>query len=671
MKGQPPPVPMIVAAAAVAFAPHALRLPSWIAFWCLAGWGWSLLAWRRQLPPPGRWARNLLALFGFGACMASFGFAFDRSVGAAILAVMIGLKPMEVRSYRDRMVTAFLLYFLTLTSLLYADTFFMLLYMLVSVTLTTALLVHIQDPEAAVGSPFKRSGQLVLLAIPVMILFFVLFPRLPGGFWQLSTPNVARTGFSETLSPGSISSLVLNREIAFRAALENAAVPAAERYWRGLVFSEFDGRSWRPGPEPPAADWEGPGGVAQQIELEPHHQRWLFALDRPLSVSAAGRLRADRTFQSAAKVRKRIRYSAVSATGSGSVSLQAWEKRSVRALPPEGNPAARELAARWKEESGSPARIIERVLTYFGSPEFIYSRNPPLLGSDPIDDFLLNTKKGFCEHYASAFAFLMRAAGVPARIVVGYLGGEENPFGGYLIVRQSDAHAWVEVWLEDRGWTRIDPTTVVAPERAEGGTDAALPPEERVRQQAFEQVPVLGDAIRHLALGWDAANTFWNRRVLGYSAATQRRILSRFGIEKNSWRRTAAAFAGGFGLAAALLMLVALRPKNAPPPPADNVQRAYLKLCTRLERLGVPRLPHQGPLDYQSAVVRTRPDLAEKLSPIFNGYIRLRYGGSASRTQRDRFVASVRRLSLDKAKKRQSVDGTGRGGDLTRRPGSY
>jgi transglutaminase-like putative cysteine protease len=449
---------------------------------------------------------------------------------------MICLKPLEVRSYRDRMITAFLLYFLTLTSLLYADTFFMLLYMLASVALTTALLVRIQDPEANIVSPVTRSGQLVLLAVPVMVLFFVLFPRLPGGFWQLSTPNVARAGFSETLSPGSISRLVLNRETAFRVAVEDAAVPAGQRYWRGLVLSEFDGRSWHPGPEPPAAEWPGQDGIVQQIELEPHHQRWLFALDRPLSMSAEGRLLADRTLRSAAKVKKRIRYSAVSSTQSGPVSLQPWEKRSVYALPPGGNPEARRLAARWQNESETPARIIDRALSYFGSSEFVYSLNPPLLGSDPIDDFLLTARKGFCEHYASAFAFLMRAAGVPARIVVGYLGGEVNPFGGYLIVRQSDAHAWVEVWLESRGWIRVDPTGVVAPERAEGGTDAALPPEERVRRQAFERVPILGDAIHHLALGWDAVNTFWNRRVLGYSAATQRRILSRLGIVDESWK---------------------------------------------------------------------------------------------------------------------------------------
>lgn len=645
MKFRPSALPMILLCAAVAVAPHVPRLPPWVVLWCLAGWGWSLLSAAGRLPRPGRWLLNLLALAGFAGCIASYGFAFNRSVGAAILTVMVGLKPLEARSQRDRMVTAFLLYFLTLTSLLYSDAFYMLPYMLASVLLITALLIRIQDPDAPAAPQLKLAGRIVMVSVPVMVVFFILFPRVSGGFWRLSAPAAARTGFSEEMAPGSISRLVLSREIAFRVEMDGVLVPADKRYWRGLVFSEFDGRTWRPGAEPPAAAVEATGDVVQQIELEPHQQRRLFALDRPVSASGPGTLLADGTLLAASRIENRIRYRAVSTMTPAARPLHPGERQSALQLPALGNPAARNLAARWRREAAGPDGFVDLALNYFRSQGFVYSRTPPLLGIDPVDSFLFDTRRGFCEHYASALAFLLRAAGIPARVVAGYLGGEKNPFGGYLIVRQSDAHAWVEAWIAERGWVRVDPTAVVAPERAGGGTDAALPPEERIRVQPFAQLPLLGDALRGVAFGWDAVNTFWNRQVLGYTATKQRRLLSRIGIFGASWWGAAAAFAGGLIVVVAGLMYFSRRPASPQRAKADEVQRAYLTLCRKLARVGMPRSPDQGPLAYFESVAKRRPDLAAPLLPVFSSYIQLRYGGSAPEGQRARFLRSVRRFS--------------------------
>lgn len=642
-------IPMMLAATAAAFAPHAGRMPVWVLIWCAAAWGWGLLIWKQKTGWPPRWGLNLLAFAGFIGALASFGFAFDRTAGVAILSIMLGLKPLEARTYRDRMITVFLVYFLTLSNLLFSNALQMFFYMLGSVALTTMLLVRIQDPGGKTGRQAALAGGTVLLALPVMALFFFLFPRIPGGIFRLTETTTARTGFSQEMSPGSVSRLVLSRDIAFRVEMTPAQVPPGECYWRGVVYSDFDGRNWQSLPQPPAALSPEPGveTVVQQIELEPHRQRWLFALDFPFDVSTAAVAHADYTFMASEPIKERIRYRALSAMQRPARSPAPEKAARYLRIPAMGNPDARDLAVRWQKESRSPAEIVEQALAFFGRQEFVYSLNPPLLGDDPIDEFLFQSRKGFCEHYASAFAFLMRAAGLPSRIVGGYLGGETNPFGGYLIVRQSDAHAWVEVRLPERGWVRIDPTAVVAPERAEGGTEAAILPEERMSRYPFSEMPLIGDAARNLLLGLDAANTFWNRRIMGYTAGAQRRLLSRLGLSADSWKEPAAAFGAALLLISAAGALLVLRPRPSLGKKPDSVQRSYLKLCAKLAKAGVVRRPDQGPCDLIEEVRRLRPDLAPLVGPPIGRYVRLRYGRGQSPVEQARFVKEVDRLSLN------------------------
>jgi hypothetical protein len=267
------------------------------------------------------------------------------------------------------------------------------------------------------------------------------------------------------------------------------------------------------------------------------------------------------------------------------------------------------------------------------------------LGNDAVDDFLFNTRRGYCEHYASAFAFLMRAAGVPARIVAGYLGGELNPYGNYLIVRQSDAHVWVEVWLPRKGWVRIDPTLAVAPHRVDQGAAAALPPQEQSTLQAFAGWGALAKYRLKLELGWDAINNHWNKWVLGYSNYSQKTLFTRIGIKAGTWTGWAKASVLGIGIMAVLSLLYFLRSGGRPAARQDAVQHTYLKFCDKLDRIGLARMPSQGPLDFTEMVIAVRHDLQISVLKIVTLYVSLRYAGKGNKDDLKRFKVLVRKFS--------------------------
>ena len=291
------------------------------------------------------------------------------------------------------------------------------------------------------------------------------------------------------------------------------------------------------------------------------------------------------------------------------------------------------------------AGVVQTALRYFKSKDFSYSLNPPLLGVDAIDDFLFETRKGYCEHYASAFAFLMRAAGIPARVVAGYLGGELNPYGDYLIVRQSDAHVWVEVWLPGRGWMRIDPTLSVAPSRGAQGAAAALPAAERSNLRSFYGDGPLAAVGQKLELGWDAINNQWNKWVLGYSNYSQRSLFAKIGLRTGTWTGRVQIFLLCTVLMGVLFTVLFFRVKGRRfPATTDAVQHLYLKFCQKLDRIGVARSPSQGPLDYAETAIAFRNDLKTSILDIVRLYISLRYAGNDSKDDVRRLKVLVRQF---------------------------
>ncbi|MDA0707441.1 MAG: DUF3488 and transglutaminase-like domain-containing protein, partial [Proteobacteria bacterium] len=445
-------------------------LPPWItvAFVLCATWRYLIEKRRRLLPPT--WLRGLLALSCFLGVLATYSAVSGVGPGSALLAVMAALKLLETRKRRDQFVPLFIAIFLVMSSLLREQYLWSLPYLMAALLLimTAWLRMSATRAESAMLS-FRNSGRLILYALPLALAMWIFFPRIATPFWSVPIDTSSGiSGLSDTMSPGDISSLSLSDAVAFRVNFRDSVPAARDRYWRGLVLHQFNGRTWtssEPMLDRQARDNIVVSGepISYNIALEPTQQQWVFALDIPYSWSlprtSMGR---QQQLWRVHPIDQRIRYDAVSYTNYRSdVALAGMFQGWYTNLPDESNPKTRELARQMHAAAGSNAAFVAAVLQKFNNEEFFYTLKPPVLGRDPVDQFLFETRQGFCEHYASAFAVMMRAAGIPARIVLGYQGGELNPVGNYLIVRQADAHAWTEVWLEGVGWSRVDPTAAV------------------------------------------------------------------------------------------------------------------------------------------------------------------------------------------------------------------
>jgi transglutaminase-like putative cysteine protease len=412
-------------------------------------------------------------------------------------------------------------------------------------------------------------------------------------------------------------------------------------YWRGPVLSEFDGRSWRPVPGGPKQElpYRAPaaGGVDYEVTLEADGQPWLFALEMPGALPANTFVSDDFTLLAKEPVMSRMRYAARSfPTLRAGLDEPAAVLRQALAMPAGSNPRTRALATRWRQQAHSNAEIVDLARNFFLHQRLIYTLNPPLLGDDSADEFLFDTHRGFCEHFANAFAVAMRAAGIPARVVTGYQGGEVNPVDGYLVVRQYDAHAWTEVWLPERGWLRVDPTAISAPMRIDVDLAAALPDGDRL--------PLLmqGDLswLRGLRDRLDAVANAWNQWVIGYNQERQREFMRRLGMSSPDWRGMGMTLAILSGLTLLALLAWNLRTRRH----LDPAVRLWARAGRRLARRGLERRPEEGPLDYARRIAGNRPALADDFNAIAICYARVRYGRSSPQDLAElrRLVASFR-----------------------------
>ena len=416
---------LIVAVLGIVIGPLLFNLPVWVTGWCVTFWGYAVLAHKRGWPWPGRTVRLILACTG---SMVVFVFLGDGTLGGqmfiGLLSVMAGLKPLETKSHRDSIVTLFMAYFIIISSLFIIENLFITLYMFVSVLATTACLIHFNLPGRQLKKNLRLAVIIILQAIPLMILFFILFPRAEGTFFSLPGSYQGRSGFSETMQPGSISRLVRQDRTAFRVQFQGEFPDAPALYWRGLVLWHFDGKSWSRGaaPEHSQPSVRGQNVFQYDVIIEPHRKKHLFALDLPLSAPPLTRLTGDFTLVAHWPLRKRRRYQ-VRSSPDARVRDLGHQGQIARQLPETGNPEAKLLAESWMTRLGSPKAVLNQAIQYFKQNQFSYTLKPPLLGEDPVDDFIFGSKSGYCEHFTSAFAYLMRAAGIPARVVIGYLGG--------------------------------------------------------------------------------------------------------------------------------------------------------------------------------------------------------------------------------------------------------
>ena len=599
---------LLLAGAVLVLAPHALHLPLWVTAVSLATLCWRVAITVRgsRLPP----ATLLLPLAcgAVGGIWLTYQTVLGRDAGVAMLVLLVAFKMLEMRARRDLYVVIFLCFFLLLTTFFYAQGLGTALLMLAAlvVLFTAQLSFQFTGAVPRLKRRLWLSTRIVLLAMPLAVLLFVVFPRLQGPLWGMpDDAGTGRTGMSASMAPGSMARLAQSEEPAFRVRFIDPAPAPRLRYWRGVVLADFDGRTWTQGP-PPAGNGNGAAvtrslqgaAVRHEITLEPSGQRWLFALDL---AERAPAVEGNQVFLSAAQelsafstIEQRIRYTAVSHPR---YLLQADAPPSDRErwlrLPAGSNPRAVDAGMALRAQA-DPVDRVNSVLYRFNREKFVYTLEPPTLGNDSVDEFLYLTKSGFCEHYASAFVFLMRAAGVPARVVTGYQGGEINPVDGFMTVRQSDAHAWAEVWLEGRGWIRVDPTAAVAPERVQRGAPRPSRGASPFGIQALDGLLDFGaghdSLLGQLRFRMAAVNNSWNQWVLNYTPARQRGAVDALAATAGDPR--------SWALLAAAALLIGLWHARRVRRRGDPVDALYSALCLQLARQGVSRASAEGPLDF-------------------------------------------------------------------------
>lgn len=602
--------------------PHAAHQPLWLSLACGLLWLWRLGLALTGRAIPGTWVRVGLALAAVAVVIAQFGLFIGRNGGVPLLILLLFVKLLESDSARHQRFALLLAYFVALSVFLYDQSLPMTVYLLTVAWLITAGLARLQPLTGAdVRVQLLTAGRLLLAGAPLALALFLFFPRLQAPLWLLpSGEQAGRSGLSDSMQPGDFSRLILSGEIAFRVSFTGPTPDSATLYWRGPILSRFDGRTWRTladkGELRVAAEGLGTP-LTYTLTVEPHDRVWLFSLGLPASLPPGTRLLAGMQLTSPRPLTQRRRFELAShpryrlgATGQ--------ELREALELPAGYNPRARALAEDWRRADTNPRRLLQRGLDLFRR-DFAYTLEPPPLGVHGVDEFLFTTRRGFCEHYASAFVFLMRAAGVPARVVTGYLGGEVNPVDGHVVVRQSDAHAWAEVWLPDAGWVQADPTASVAPTRVQRGLTAALPAIEVPAALAGLHRPWLRE-VRH---AWEALNNGWNQWVLGYNLDRQLRLLTELSphLAGRAWQITVATLLAGLALMAWIAWRGSTRRER------DEAARLYARFTARLARLGMQRESTEGAQAFARRVAAARPDLAQAAGQISALYERARYAG--------------------------------------------
>ncbi len=657
----------LLIAQTVVILPLFFYLPLWLPVLWLACLLWRIQIYRGAWAFPSNRAKAVLG----GVCIVALLVTYSGIIGVeplvAFLLISFVLKLIEVRSRSDVLVIIYVGFITVAAQFLFYQTIFIAVYGSVSVILLLCAWNCIYRSHAV--SPKRQlwaSTGLVLQSLPLMVLLFLVLPRV-GSLWHVPLPQkTGVTGFSDTMAPGDFSALSQSGAVAFRVTFDeiNGKRHMPDRqdwYWRGLILDDFDGRNWKydqhsyfnmasrsRGAKQPPDSWglqraNDSSTYNYKVLMEPHQQQWLFTLMAPVSADASASrvsFAPNYLLKSRKPVASRTQYHVASVTdylaAPGGLTPQEFTHNT--ALPKGSNPRAHALAQEWRKNGLNIEAIVNRALGDFAE-SFTYTLRPPPLGTHSVDEFLFVTRKGFCEHFASSFVVLMRAAGIPARVVVGYQGGEWNPIENYVIVRQSDAHAWAEVWMPQRGWLRVDPTAAVSPLRIERGLEASLETDEdrRLLTSAFS-----GRWLSALQLRADAMSYSWHQWVLGYDNDTQQGIFKRWfgGIE--AWR-IGAFFIASVG-AVLLLYFVGLTWKGKIIYSYPE-QRVYATLLKKLARKGYAPEPGETPSAFTQRVGRENKQSAAALQRINLMYTRIAYEGDKRLLAKLR--DEVRRLKLN------------------------
>lgn len=592
-----------------------------------------MLAWRFVAVWDGRRLPNktlllLMTLSGIALLYGHHQGIFGRDAGTSIFITALGLKLMEVKTQRDVYLSVFLAFIVAATQFLYLQNIFMAAYILAVCCALVATLICVNSPNPRPIAALKTAALIVLQALPLAVVMFVFFPRVEAPRWMVfEDKHKARMGLSDVLEPGSISELALSGELVFRVKFQGPIPPNEQRYWRGPVFSQTDGKRWTESKE---RDFSRHLDKPQFIDapyrytllMEPQAKKWVFALEMPADFPAAVSRNGFYQLLTSKNPEARAEYAIVSYPRYNTGYITQTEYRENLQLPGKPAPRIHALVEQLQGFKHNPEAFIDNLLNYFHDNNFRYTLLPPLMEENPIETFLFEIRRGFCSHYATAFAYLMRVAGIPARVVGGYQGGELNTAGNFLEVRQANAHAWTEVWLDKRGWVRVDPTAAIAPARIQQDINVDL----QIAQREVNLTPVTVDGtalnwLKQAAYLWDSIDYNWQRWVVNYNSGNQSKLLAFFNI--GNLRSLAYWLIGSLLLVTVPLAWLLLRNKARQ---SDKAVRIYNRFCRKLAKKGLLRQAQEGACDFARRAGDALPDKAAAIDDITALYVGIRYG---------------------------------------------
>ena len=611
-------------------APHFRNLPLWVNLSVLVAIGWRCLENLGKVRALPKWLLVPLVLFGGIGVFAEYWTIVGRDAGLALLTVMTALKFLESQRHRDLLILVFLCYFLIATHFLFSQSIIIASLMFATLIVITATLVTLNQREDKVllKELLFTSTRLVLLSIPLMLILFILVPRVPGPLWGLTSEQRGGiTGLSDHMSPGKISNLIRNNEVAFRVDFKGDIPAQSKLYWRGPVMAQYNGYRWSQAPRKilrrftlTASD----STIKYTVTLEPNGEQWLLALDIPSKLTRHSVMTENFQLISKKKINDLLRYPMESRLAYRIGLNESLDYLKIAlAYPDMLNPKTIELGKSLAERFEHSEDIVNEVLNMFREEEFFYTLKPPALGKNVVDEFLFGSRRGFCEHYAGSFALLMRAAGIPARIVTGYQGGEYNNVGNYLIVRQSDAHAWTEVWIENQGWVRVDPTAAVSPSRIEQGIDDALS-DEISKFRIQNRNPIFGN----LLYSWDNLQHSWNDWVLNYDQRKQMNFLSKLELGIENWSDMVFALVFLLLAVTALFWFIVWYRERPPKPAAYEI--LFNRLLKKLSRRGFQKGPAEDTRTFLLRITKRDFPQQELLANIVELYNRIKYSRQGS-----------------------------------------
>ncbi|MBK6738785.1 MAG: DUF3488 domain-containing transglutaminase family protein [Haliea sp.] len=640
-------------------APHAGRLPVWVLGVYVIAVVWRLQVHRGRWSFPGRWVKVAMTTSGFVGIYASYGTLVGLEPTVALLLTAFALKFIELSQRKDAYVLLFLGYFICITEFLFSQDLLITLYSILTVLLVTTALVALHQPGQ---NQFNRgtirlAGVMLLQAMPLMVVLFFVFPRF-GPLWTVPLKTqTAKTGMSDFMKPGDVASLSQSADVAFRVKFEGEIPDKSSLYWRGLVFSRLEQNVWSslgyydvPIAEQRADDVVTKGKpLRYSVIMEPTQQNWLYALRYARATSPGVMHSSDFRLVSPAPIETEHMYRVESWTQAVvEEQLSEWRRNTETKLPPQGNPRTRQLALDMRAAVDSDQQFVDAILDTFNRESYVYTLRPGRLsGANPVDQFMFESKRGFCEHYASAFVFMMRAAGVPARVIAGYQGGELNPVNKTVIVHQFDAHAWAEVWLENRGWVRVDPTAAVSPLRIEMGLEEAIASEGSFLAAAplsplrYRGIPLLNQ----LRLRYDALTYRWQSWVVGFDSEQQFDLLhTLFG--EISTRVFATLLLGSWALVLIPVAISLFLRRDTHPTSA--LDKHYRLFCERMAGLGLERAPGEPPGQFAQRAIEALPAFSEPLQSITGLYNDLAYAGAPDKAALAKFTRAVKRFRPDR-----------------------